>query len=48
MIDTQIDFDDYADIPGITPEKLKALHEKHIAGRSRNGNAKKDGNSGNS
>ncbi len=26
-----IDFDSFSDLPGITPEKLKSLHEKHLA-----------------
>ncbi len=28
-----IDFDKYKDYPGITPEKLKSLHEKHLAAK---------------
>jgi hypothetical protein len=28
-----IDFEQFKDIPGIAPEKLKLLHEKHIAAR---------------
>lgn len=31
--DAEIDFAPYANLPGITPEKLKTLHEKHIAAR---------------
>ena len=28
-----IEFEPFKDLPGITPEKLKALHDKHLAGR---------------
>ena len=31
--DAEIDFEKYRNIPGITPEKLKALHAKHLEGR---------------
>jgi hypothetical protein len=28
-VDAEIDFERYKRLPNITPEKLKALHEKH-------------------
>lgn len=28
-----IDFEKYKKLPGITPEKLRALHEKHLKGK---------------
>jgi len=37
MSDNPIDFDMFKDIPNITEEKLKALHEKHIEARKRKG-----------
>lgn len=38
MADDDIEFETFKDIPGITPEKLKFLHEKHKAGRRRDAN----------
>ena len=34
-VDDEIDVSDFENIPGITAEKLKALHQRHIEARNR-------------